>query len=51
MKKISKSEKRAIRRELINCMIHKGWRTPSLIKQQVRLEEFFHFGKQLKAYK
>jgi hypothetical protein len=49
--KIGKSEKRAIRREWINEFLHKGWKTLSLIKQQVRLEEYFHHGKQLKAYK
>jgi hypothetical protein len=51
MKKINKQEKRAIRREIINEFLHKGWKTLSLLKQQVRLEEQFHFGKQLKAYK
>jgi len=50
-KKISKQEKRLIRREYINSILRKGWRTPSLVKQQVRLEEYFHFGKELKAYK
>ena len=49
-KQITKSEKRAIRREYINGFLHKGWKTLSLLKQQVRLEEYFHFGKQLKAY-
>ena len=51
MKKISKSEQRAIRREFINEFLHKGWKTQSLLKQQVRLEEYFQFGKELKAYK
>jgi hypothetical protein len=51
MKKISKSEQRAIRREYINGFLHKGWKTLSLLKQNVRLEERFHFGKQLNAYK
>ena len=50
MKNISKSEKRAIRREFINEFLHKGWKTPSLIKQQIRLEEKFHFGKEMRAY-
>lgn len=49
--RMTKSEKRACRREWINSILRKGWRTQSLIKQQVRLEEYFHFGKQLKAYK
>jgi hypothetical protein len=51
MKKIGKSEQRAIRREFINEFLHKGWKTQSMIKQQVKLEEYFHFGKELKAYK
>jgi len=50
-KNIGKSEKRAIRRENINILLHKGWKTLSLLKQQVRLEEYYHFGKELKAYK
>ena len=51
MKHISKSEQRAIRRELINEFIHKGWKTMSLLKQQVRLEEFFLLGKKSKLAK
>jgi len=49
--KISKSEKRFIRREFINEFLHKGWKTLSLLKQNVRLEEYFHYGYYLTAYK
>ena len=51
MKKTSKQKQRAIRRENINIFLHKGWKTLSLLKLQVRLEERFQFGKELKAYK
>lgn len=51
MNKMSKSEKRAIRREWINSFLHKGWKTPSLIKMLVRFEEKLRLGKELKAYK
>ena len=49
-KQIGKQEKRAIRREYINHSLRTGWNTLSLIKQQVRLEERFHFGAQLRIY-
>jgi hypothetical protein len=56
---MSKSEMRAIRREIINSVIHRNYflrihskpvYTLSQIKEQVREFEFVNFGQELQAY-
>ena len=49
--KMGMEEMRACRREWISNILQKGWITLSLVKAQVRIEERFHFGRELKAYK
>ena len=45
---MTKSEMRAIRRQIINEFIHDGWET--CIRIRVRTYELYYFGKELKAY-
>ncbi len=40
----TRDEMRATRREWINEQLHKGYKTLSIIKMQVRIEEKFHSG-------
>ena len=48
--RISTSERRAIRRQIINELLHKGLQSVSMIKHAVRITEKFHYNAEMKVY-